>query len=129
MKLEAYESLESLESVLGIKKDLNRAAFKDMTVILEHHDVELDIKNAKQNPEIEKQFESLPHFVVDGKVMLSGRYPSVEEVSAWFDLDPIIFGSIKVESNIFRAANDGRIGACCGVGTDVFLDPYEDDNE
>ena len=82
MKLEAYESLESLESILGIKKDLNRAAFKDMTVILEHYDVDLDIKNAKQHPEIEKQFESLPRFVVDGKVMLSGRYPSVEEVSA-----------------------------------------------
>lgn len=129
MKLVAYEALESLESVLGIKKDLNRAAFKDMLVILAHHDVECDVKNAKEFPEIEKTYDVLPRFEVDGELLLSGRYPTVEEISAWFNLDPVIFGSIQVESDLFRAANDGRIGACCGVGTDIFLDPYEEDDE
>lgn len=129
MKLVAYEALESLESILGIKKDLNRAAFKDMLVILEHHDVEYDVKNAKEFPEIEKTYDVLPRFEVDGELLLSGRYPTVEEISTWFNLDPVIFGSIQVESDLFRAANDGRIGACCGVGTDVFLDPYENDDE
>lgn len=125
MKLKAYLKEEDLASVLGIEKDLVREQFMEACKVLESQGVEVEIYDALKNKEEVKDIAILPSFEVDGKIVQSGSYPSNLELSEQFNLDYNEFDKTST-GGLIEAANDGRIGFCCGVGTDVYLDPNEE---
>lgn len=129
MKLYAYETQESLGSVLGIEKEPERERFSGICKVLEKEGIEVERFDEVKH---RNQFEEgmiLPCFKIDGKTVLSGEYPSILDVAQWFELDPELFKSLEGSSTLMAAANSDRIGYCCGVGTDVYLDPNEDENK
>ena len=125
MKLRAYLKEEDLASVLGIEKDLVREQFLKACEVLKAEGVEVELFDAIKDREAFKDIAILPSFEVNGKIEVSGQYPSNKELSEFYGLDYDKFDK-TTSSGLFEAANDGRIGYCCGVGTDVYLDPNED---
>ena len=53
-------------------------------------------------------------------------YPSKIEFAEFLSLDQDYFSAVKEQSNLLKEANSTRIGACCGVGEDVYIDPNEE---
>ncbi|CAM4359142.1 arsenic metallochaperone ArsD family protein [Erysipelothrix aquatica] len=128
MELKIYESSVDLAtSLLGISTDVRRENFDKLIDMLQ--DSEINIQRIN-DPQASNQFNLLlPVLVVDGEIVHSGAYPKAKELSAILKIDESIFDGIVEKSELFTAANTGRIGVCCGVGTDVYLDPYDDDME
>ncbi len=127
MKLYAYETQESLGSVLGIEKEPERERFNGICEVLKEAGVEVQRFDEVKDKD---QFEAgmiLPCFKIEDQIVLSGEYPSTVEVAKWFDLDHEVFKELEGSSTLMAAANSDRIGYCCGVGTDVYLDPNEDE--
>ena len=111
MKLLIEEPKESLESIiLGIKEP-KREMFHDMLSVLK--DFELETIEA-QTVKIMLKNETLNH------------YPSKLEFAEFLGLEPNYFSEVKEQSNLLKEANSTRIGACCGVGEDVYIDPNEE---
>ena len=125
MKLRAYLKEESLASVLGIEKDTVREQFLSACKVLEAAGVEVEIFDALKNKEKVKDIAILPSFEVNGKIEISGQFPSNKELATFFDVDYDKFEKSSTGA-LMEAANDGRIGYCCGVGTDIYLDPNEE---
>lgn len=125
MKLRAYLKEEDLASVLGIEKDLVRDKFLEACEVLKTEGVEVEIFDALKDKEEVKDIAILPSFEVNGKIEVSGKYPNNKELSDFFNLDYDKFDKTST-GGLIEAANDGRIGFCCGVGTDVYLDPNEE---
>ncbi|NLL74461.1 MAG: arsenic metallochaperone ArsD family protein [Erysipelothrix sp.] len=117
MNIKIYEERESLESmILGINQDPKRSMFNEM--LKELKDVTIERINDVEGV--------IPRFVVDGTIHELGHYPNVSELSTMLGIDESTFSSINFESNILQEANQTRLGACCGVGEDIYLDPNED---
>lgn len=110
-------------TLLGIEDDGARSAFDAMVSTLNANQITV-FREYSYDPSI-----AVPVLECEGSTLLQGRYPSVKEVAQWFDLPESAFGSIRAHSPLFEAANITRIGACCGVGTDVYCDPNEDGDE
>ena len=52
------------------------------------------VTNIKVNGEMEKHgVEVLPIIVLDDEIVLTGRYPSNEELTAWLELAPEVLGN------------------------------------
>lgn len=115
--MKIYEGKESLESmILGINQDPKRVMFDEMIQLLK------DIK-------IEREFVEVgvvPRFEISGTMHELGYYPNDVELAALLNVDPEIFSSIEHRSELLDSAQHTRLGACCGVGMDVYLDPNED---
>lgn len=128
MELKIYESSVDLAtSLLGISTDVRRENFDKLIDMLQ--DSEINIQRIK-DAQASNQFNLLlPVLVLDGGIVYSGAYPKAKELSAILKIDESIFDGIVEKSELFTAANNGRIGECCGVGADVYLDPYDDDTE
>lgn len=126
MELKAYLNEESLGSALGIEKDVDRETFFDEVKVLEKENINVQVFDALKNKEDVKDIEVLPSFEVNGEIKISGRYPSKNELSEMFDIDICKFGSTETSSFV-KAANDNQVGYCCGVGTDIYLDPNEEE--
>ena len=124
MKLKAFLKEEDLASVLGIEKDLVREQFLAACKVLEAEGVEVELFDAIKDKEEMKNIAILPSFEVNGNMEISGKYPNNNELSSLFDIDYDKFDKTSA-GGLFAAANDGRIGYCCGVGTDIYLDPNE----
>ncbi len=125
MKFTAYLNEESLGSVLGIEKDVERYRFLDACAVLKEQGIEVEVYDALKDKEMVKDIAILPCFKVNGEIVVSGKYPSNKEIAEYFSLDASLFS--KGSSDLVQAANDGRIGYCCGVGTDIYLDPNEEE--
>ncbi len=111
MKLFIEEPKESLESlILGIK-DPKREMFHDMLDVLKDF-------------EIEKKESNTVNIVFNEKNI--NHYPSKTEFAELLNLDKNYFSDVKEQSNLLKEANSTRIGACCGVGEDVYIDPNEE---
>lgn len=111
MKLFIEEPKESLESlILGIK-DPKREMFHDMLDVLKDF-------------EIEKKESNTVNIVFNEKNI--SHYPSKTEFAELLNLDKNYFSDVKEQSNLLKEANSTRIGACCGVGEDVYIDPNEE---
>lgn len=112
-----YEEKESLESmILGINQDPKRKMFDEMLKGLCDINVERIVVEQGMTP----------RFEVDGKHYNFGHYPSASELTEILELDENHFESLTYESSLLQAANTTRLGACCGVGEDIYLDPNED---
>ncbi|QIK68902.1 arsenic metallochaperone ArsD family protein [Erysipelothrix sp. HDW6C] len=128
MELTVYEVVEDLGSaLLGIDTDPRRSAFKEMVKRLELSGIDVKRFNNLHDKTKTDAYSVLPTFVVDGKVVAEGNYPLADAVASWFSLDSDLFSGIQQGGSLFQAANSGRISACCGVGTDVYLDPNDDE--
>lgn len=111
MKLLIEEPKESLESlILGIKEP-KREMFHDMLNVLK--DLEIETKEAR-TVKITLNNQTLNH------------YPSKLEFAEFLGLEQNYFSEVKEQSNLLKEANSTRIGACCGVGEDVYIDPNEE---
>lgn len=111
MKLYIEEPKESLESlILGIK-DPKREMFHDMLDVLKDFEIERKESNAV-------------NIVLNDKTL--DHYPNKTEFAGFLGLDQNFFSEVKEQSNLLKEANSTRIGACCGVGEDVYIDPNED---
>ena len=124
--LKAYEKEESLGSFLGIDKDQERERFNEIVKVLEDNNIKVERFDERKHAEAFDEGMILPCFVVAGKTVLSGQYPKVADALSWFEIDKDLFSHIQDKSQLVQAANDGRIGYCCGVGTDVYVDPNEE---
>ncbi|CAM3714824.1 arsenic metallochaperone ArsD family protein [Erysipelothrix urinaevulpis] len=124
MKLTAYLTAESLGSVLGIEKDVKRYQFLDTCKELEKSGIEVEIYDAHNHAERVKDISVLPSFYVDNELKFEGKYPNTQELQSIFKLE---LNENKQTSDLIQAANDGRIGYCCGVGTDIYLDPNDEE--
>lgn len=125
--LKAYEKEESLGSFLGIEKDQERERFDRIVSVLKENNI--DVIRYDERKDV-KEFEKgmiLPCFKLNDEIVLSGEYPKVSDVVNWFNLDEKLFSHIQDKSQLIQAANDNRIGYCCGVGTDVYVDPNEEE--
>lgn len=115
-KIKIHEAKESLETlILGINKDPKRIMFDQMIESLEDYEIE--------------RIERLDYVGVDISVQEVKHhfdsYPNAEELAELLSLDSAVFKSIKHESDLVNHANRSRLGACCGVGEDIYLDPNE----
>lgn len=111
MKLFIEEPKESLESlILGIK-DPKREMFHDMLDTLKDFEIERKESNSVK-------------ILLNDKVI--DHYPSKTEFAEFLSLDQNYFSEVKEQSNLLKEANSTRIGACCGVGEDVYIDPNEE---
>lgn len=119
MKFRIVEERESLEKIiLGIEPNVARSNFNNM---LNNLPKEFQvIKETSQEP-------SLPKLYLNDTLILEGEYPSDTQLSELLGINKCIFENVEKTGQLFSAANEKRIGICCGVGTDVYLDPYEDD--
>lgn len=118
MIIKLYEKKESLESmILGINKDpyrVNFHAFLEQLNFTIEKEVLADADKAQLY--IEK----------DGVKSPFDSYPNAEALAAFLTVDVAIFDSVAIQSGILQAANTTRIGNCCGVGEDIYMDPNED---
>lgn len=120
MKLVVTEKPQELGTLLlGITTDPERDRFAQYCEVLRSSGIEVENKMKDTDT------QSLPQ-VCSGEQCLSGRYPTISELCSWFDLDEALFADLNVTGSLFHAANDKRVGFCCGVGTDVYVDPNED---
>lgn len=114
--IKVYEAPESLESmILGINSDPKRKMFDDMVKSLEDYTITRIKEEKRQNAKI----------VVNDTEVFEG-YPNQEEFAKLLDLDPGFFASVSYSSELLEGANTTRLGACCGVGEDIYLDPNEE---
>ena len=126
MKLRAFLQEEDLASVLGIEKDLVREKFLNAVKVLKAEGVEVEVFDAIKDKEFFRDLAIIPCFEVNGKMEVSGHYPSNQDLAKYFKIDFDKFDKTSA-GGLLAAANDGRIGFCCGVGTDVYLDPNEEE--
>lgn len=111
--IEAPESLESM--ILGINSDPKRKMFDEMLKTLEDYSVTRVKDASKVQAEV---------FVNDKEVFVG--YPNQEEFAMLLDLDKKVFCAVSYSSDLLEGANTTRLGACCGVGEDIYLDPNEE---
>lgn len=127
MKLIAYEKEETLGSFLGLEVDQERERFTDIVKTLQENGITVIRYDERKDQDKFSEGLILPSFKVNDKTVLSGKYPKVSDIVSWFDLDTKIFGDIQEKSQLVQFANDDRIGFCCGAGTDVYVDPNEEE--
>lgn len=126
-KLTVYEKEEDLGSfLLGLQTDAARSQFNEVVSVIEARGVSVTRYNPIHNKDDIPQEIVLPTVYLDDSVLSQGQYPSVEVVAGALGLDIGLFDGIK-RTSILHDANNTRIGLCCGVGQDVYLDPNEDD--
>lgn len=119
MKLKIVEKPDSLESIiLGIQSDIKRKAFHEMLVALSD-DFEVTIGNSND--------DYLPKIYLDDNIIFDGYYPSIQEMCVALGISKDRYNHIEESSKLFYEANHTRIGLCCGVGQNVYCDPYEDE--
>lgn len=118
MLIKLSEKKESLESIiLGLNRDPLRVNFHEFLKVLDH-----EIETASLSD------ESLFSVVmdIDGQVFNYETYPDEIELAAILGVDVAIFAGVNKETGLLNAANTTRIGNCCGVGEDIYLDPNEE---
>ena len=115
--VEAKESLDKL--ILGITTDVSRDNFDRLCA---------KVPSAIEIIRVEGTGLNMPKFYLDGVCVMEGTYPNAKVLSELLSLDDALFKDVQLTSSLFQAANSKRIGICCGVGTDVYVDPYEDNN-
>lgn len=115
--MKVYEAKESLESmILGLNKDPKRVMFDEMISKLDDVAVE----------RIVSEEGVLPRFEVAGHMHELGHYPSDTELADLLGVDVSRFKDVEYRSELLESAQQTRLGSCCGVGMDVYLDPNED---
>lgn len=118
MNVKLYEKKESLESmILGINRDPYRENFHAY------------LKSANVNFESEVLSDSDSNTLIveiDGKKESFDHYPNAQETATLFGVDIELFKTVQVQSNLLKAANTTRLGNCCGVGEDIYVDPNEE---
>ena len=116
MKITLYERKESLETIiLGINRDPKRHNF---------HEIIQRIPNLELQKEI--MDEGVLKMDVEGDIFEFDTYPDAAALHEIFNFDDALLKDVQIESDLLHAANTTRLGACCGVGEDVYLDPNED---
>lgn len=118
MNIKLYEKKEALEVIiLGINKDPYRVNF--------HHYLDcLDLNVDKQD-----LADSSPHTIIiekDGVKTEFDHYLNIQELAEYFSVSEDVFSDVNYESGLLQAANTTRIGNCCGVGEDIYVDPNEE---
>lgn len=120
MKLQIYEKPEPLGTVLlGIVEDVERYHFDKLVEVLDKENVEVTRTVSQE--------DNLPILKLEDQIVFEGAYPDAKQLSDLLHIDSSVFKDVKKNEGLNIAANDTRISACCGVGTDVYLDPYEDE--
>ncbi len=118
MKIKLFEKKEALEVIiLGINKDPYREMFHECLAVLD-----FDIE--KETLADSDDYALIIN--VDGKEHSYTSYPSKEDLIELFSLSEDVFDGVGQQSGLLQAANTTRIGNCCGVGEDIYLDPNEE---
>lgn len=130
MKLTIFEEAEDLGAIiLGIQKDASRESFNQIVEILKENNIEVERFDTIHHKDQLQDKNNLPVFEIDNVLIFDGGYPSKIDVASWFGLNLELFESVTTQNQILKEANDGRIGYCCGVGTDIYIDPNEEDEK
>lgn len=120
MKIKVIEKKDDLEKIiLGIESNPRRKTFHELIDSLDESFV------------VETEYKEdgvLPLIFVDDTLSFEGIYPKLEEMARVLNLDSNYYAHISESSDLFQAANNSRIGICCGVGTNVYFDPYENED-
>ena len=118
MTIKLYEKKESLETlILGINQDPDRVNFHAY------------VKQLGLTPQLETLEETSPYSLIveiGGTPTECHQYPNAEKTAELFDVELDLLKNVAQKSTILNAANTTRIGNCCGVGEDIYVDPNEE---
>lgn len=111
------DSLEAL--ILGKENDTEKSNFKKLLACLD----------PKFPISVNQEFGlSYPKIYRDEDLLWEGSYPSQNQLANLLEVDEVIFKKANLSSQLHCAASETRVGICCGVGGDVYVDPYEENN-
>lgn len=118
MKIKLHEKKEALEVViLGINKDPYRVNFHNYLNALQ-----ADIESVHLTDS--EAYNLIVEY--DGIKTQFLKYPNAQETADLFGVDVHLFNDVSYKSGLLNAANTTRIGNCCGVGEDIYVDPNEE---
>lgn len=118
MKIDLYEKKESLESmILGINKDPYRVNFHQYLSVIDA---------SIETHALEESSEYALKLCIDGTCHELSSYPNDEDTAKLLGVDNSVFAGIEKQSGLLNAANTTRLGNCCGVGEDIYVDPNEE---
>lgn len=121
--IKVYDQPQDLGAIIfGISEDDKRNYFESVLKALKENGIDIIQFDTYKNPE-ECKDKTLPTVVVNDQIF-EGRYPSLQEICNLIDVNS---DDVKVESWVTKGANTTRLGSCCGVGSDIYLDPNEDE--
>ena len=130
MKIDVYETMEDLGSILlGIVTDVDRKVFDESCVVATMQGFEINRYDVRSRPEELANMRSLPVIRINDTVVMEGKYPTILEFASFTCLDTALFAAIQVEDKLHHEAHSTRVGLCCGVGADVYLDPNEEEQD
>lgn len=119
--IKIYDTPVDLGWVLfGECEDIQRDHFEKTMVKVEELGITVQRYNTQDNPQ-ECIDKPLPYIVV-GDNVFEGKYPSTEELANDLKVDAT---SIRIPNTLLKQASECRLGSCCGVGSDVYLDPND----
>lgn len=125
--LVVYERAESLGTLLlGLDEDAHRKRFDSIVMVLKKHNIEVVRYDDVHHREYIEPTMVLPVFKQDGNVIFEGAYPLVDDVCKWFNLDKELFDHVT-RTGLVKEANTTRLGLCCAVGQDIYVDPNEEE--
>lgn len=122
MTIRIYDKAQDLGSIIfKVSDDKERALFDKNIEVLKSEGIVVESYDAFHHPD-KCANKRLPEINV-GAVVYEGRYPSSSELAQALNLDANIFAG---NASLVYEANHTRLGECCGVGSDIYLDPNEE---
>lgn len=118
MKFRIVNTQDSLEKIiLGVESDTQKRNF-EMLVACLPGDLDITYEKGSDN--------KFPIIFKNEQLVFDGGYPSVHELATIFEVEPDIFSQAMLTSSLHDASLSKRVGICCGVGGDVYVDPNEE---
>ena len=115
MKYKIVNPQSSLDKVIfGVESNLERRNYDAI------------IEQISKNPDVVVEVSKnliYPEIYRDDILVYEGSFPNMQDLKNIFGT--IIVDNIEQTSSLLEASNDKRVGICCGVGGDIYLDPYE----
>ncbi|HWT76191.1 MAG TPA: arsenite efflux transporter metallochaperone ArsD [Mobilitalea sp.] len=124
-KLEIFEPAMCCPTGLcGVGVDPELLRISTVLDTLEKKDIKVERYNLSSAPQAfvtnntvnqfikDKGVEGLPVAVLDGEIVITGRYPSNDEFGALLDLSQDVLGEAKVDAE----GSDESDGCCCSGG-------------
>lgn len=125
--LVVYERAESLGTILlGLDEDAHRKRFDSIVSVLSNNGIQVIRYDDVHHREHFESTMSLPSFKLGEDIIFEGSYPLIDDVCKWFNLDKSLFDHVT-RTGLVKEANTTRLGLCCAVGQDIYVDPNEEE--
>lgn len=117
MKYKIVNPQSSLDKVIfGVEPNVQRRNYDTaLEKVKENIDVSFEVSRTLSFPEIYRN-DVLIH---------QGSFPDVNLIQDLFEIN-LDISKFEQTDSLLDAANQNRVGICCGVGSNIYLDPYEE---